>query len=238
MRTQYFISALLILLSAILLSACDVVGVSASTSLGAITPMDTSSSMLLVTIGITEDQDATDGRSQITLQFRSAVVAEDNSVRFAHQEAVTCNGVTLKLNEAPTYTLSVARGGYTCSYTGYTPGNGQLAPVTLIDVAARSRLSPHPPSVSSTGYAISYTADSHERACPLTADAVDGANNVISGVAASSDLGVYYGPATSSLTGAGTILLQRTCSWALHDPFDTVNLTYQSTARVAVSWSH
>jgi hypothetical protein len=238
MRTKYFISVLLILLSAILLSACDAVGVSASTSLGGITPMDTSARMLLVNIGITEDQDATDGRSQITLQFRSAVVAEDNSVRFAHQEAVTCNGVTLKLNEGPTYTLSVAWGGYTCSYTGYTPGNGQLAPVTLIDVAARSKLSPHPPSVSSTGYTISYTADSRERACPLTADAADGVNDVIPGVAASSDLGVYHGPATSSLTGAGTILLQRICSWTLHDPFDTVSLTYQSTARVAVTWSH
>jgi hypothetical protein len=233
MRTKYFISVLLILLS-----ACDVIGASASTSLGGITPMDTSASTLMVTIGITEDQDATDGRSNVTFQFRTAVVEEDNAVRFAHQEAVTCNGVTLKLNEAPTYTLSVAQGGYTCSYTGYTQGIGRLTPVTLIDVAARSRLSPQPPSVSSTGYTISYTADSRARACPMTVDAADGANDVIPGVATTSDLGVYHGPATSSLTGTGTILLQRICFWTLHDPFDTVSLAYQSTARVAVTWSH
>src|SRR5260370_14593752 len=207
MRTKYFIPVLLFLLSTILLSACDVIGASASTSLGGITPRDTSARTLMVTIGITEDQDATDGRSTITLQFRTAAVEEDNSVRFAHQEAVTCNGITLKLNNAPMYTLSVAQGGYTCSYTGYTQGIGQLTPVTMIDVAARSRLSPQPPSESLKGYTISYIPDSRARACPMTADATDGTNSVIAGIASSSDLGVYQGPATSSLAGPGTIRL-------------------------------
>src|SRR5260370_37795829 len=152
MRTKYFIPVLLFLLSTILLSGCGVIGASASTSLGAITPIDTSASTLMVTIGITEDQDAIDGRSNITFQFRTAVVEEDNAVRFAHQEAVTCNGVTVKLNDTPTYTLSVAQGGNTCSYTGYTQGIGQLAPVIMIDVAARSTLAPQHPTISSTGY--------------------------------------------------------------------------------------
>jgi len=238
MRTKYFIPVLLFLLSTILLSACDVIGASASTSLGAITPIDTSASTLMVTIGITEDQDATDGRSNITFQFRTAVVEEDNAVRFAHQEAVTCNGVTVKLNDAPTYTLSVAQGGYICSYTGYTQGIGRLTPVTMIDVAARSRLSPQLPSESPRGYTISYIPDSRARACPMTADAIDGTNSVIVGSASSSDLGVYQGPATSSLTGPGTIRLHRTCSWTLHGPFDMMCLTYQSAASVAVTWSH
>ncbi len=48
----------------------------------------------------------------------------------------------------------------------------------------------------------------------------------------------HQSPATRSLTGTGTILLQRTCAWTLHDPFDTMSLTYQSTASVAVTWSH
>jgi len=238
MRTNYCIPVLLLLLGSLLLSACDVVGASASTSLGAITPRDTSARTLMVTIGITEDQDATDGRSTISLQFRTDAVAEDNSVRFAHQEAVTCNGVTLKLNNAPMYTLSVTQGGYTCSYTGYTQGIVQLTPVMLIDVTARSRLSPQPPSVSSKGYTISYIPDSHARACPMTADATDGTNSVIAGIASSSDLGVYQGPATSSLTGPGTIRLHRICSWTLHGPFNTMSLTYQSAASVAVTWSH
>ncbi len=140
--------------------------------------------------------------------------------------------------DVPMYPLSVAQGGYACSYTGYTQGRGQLAPVTMIDVAARSRLSPHQPSVSSQGYAIGYAPDSLDRACPMTADAADSANNVIPGSASSSALGVYHGPAINSLAGAGTILLQRTCSWTLHNPFDTMSLTYQSTASVAVTWSH
>lgn len=218
MRTHHYISVLLLLLGSLLVSACDVVGASASTSLGTITPRDTSASTLLVTIGITEDQDATDGRSTITLQFRTDAVEEDNTVRFAHQEAVTCNGVTVPLNDAPVYAVSVARGGYLCSYTGYALGMGRLTPVTMIDVAARSVLAPQQLTVSSTGYTISYTPDAHERACPLTADAVDGANTVIPGGASSSDLGVYQGPATGSLTGPGTIRLQRTCvepAWPL-----------------------
>ena len=238
MRTKYFIPILLFLLSSILLSACDVVGASASTSLRAITPRDTSARTLMVTIGITEDQDATDGRSTIRLQFRTAAVQEDNSVRFVHREAVTCNGVTVKLNDASAYTLSVARGGYLCSYTGYAPGIGQLAPVTMLDVAARSVLAPQRPTVSSQGYTISYTPDLSERACPMIADAADSANDVIPGPAASSDLGVYHGPAISSLTGPGTIRLQRTCSWTLHHPFDSIRLSYQSLASVAVTWSH
>src|SRR5260370_13321940 len=131
MRTHHFIPVLLILLSTILLSACDVIGASASTSLGAITPIDTSASTLMVTIGITEDQDATDGRSNITFQFGTAVVEKANVVRFAHQEAVTCNGVTVKLNDVATYTLSVAQGGYICSYTGYTHGIVRLTPVSM-----------------------------------------------------------------------------------------------------------
>lgn len=239
MRTNYFILVLLFLLSSILLSACDVIGASASASLGGITPRDTSASTLLVTIGITEDQDATDGRSTISLQFRTAVVAEDNWVHFIHREAVTCNGVTVPLNDAPMYTMSVPRGrGYLCSYTGYTPGAGQLAPVTMIDITALSKLSPQQPIVSSKGYTLSYAPDAPPHACSLTADATDDAGDSVAGPASASDQEVYQGPAISSLSGPGTIRLQRTCSGTFHHPFDTISLIYQSTAGVAVTWSH
>ena len=119
-------------------------------------------------------------------------------MHFARQEGpVRCNGVTLKLDDAPVYTLSVPRlGGYTCSYPGYTQGIGQLAPVTVIDVAARSALMPQQPSVSSQGYTIGYTPDASGRPCSMMADAIDDAGAVISGSPASSDLGVYHGPAT------------------------------------------
>ena len=238
MRTKYFILVLLTLLSFILLSACDVVGAPASTSLGGITPIDTSARTLLVAVGITENQDATDRMSTITLQFRTDVVEEVNYVRFTHQESITCNGVTLKLDDEQTYTLRVAQGGYTCSYNGYTRGTGQLTPITLIDVAERSVLAPQKPIVSSQGYTISYTPDSSDHACSIKAEATDSANNVIDGSSSSSALGVYHGPATNSLSGAGSIRFQRTCSWTLHNPADTMYLTYQSMASVAVTWSH
>ena len=106
MRVKYFISVLLILLCPILLGASCEGGTSPS-AIG-ITPKDTSAKTLQVTIGVAEDQNASDGKSKLVLHFRSNSIAEDNFVKFNHQEAVTCNGVTQKLNDAFEYTLQVA----------------------------------------------------------------------------------------------------------------------------------
>jgi hypothetical protein len=242
MRVKYIIPILLLLLSSTLLSACsDIPGT--TPSLQAITPDDTSAGTLKVTVGITEDQDATDGKSMLTLQFRTNVIEEANYVIFAHKETIICNGTTLKLGDTQMYNLNVARvGRYACSYTGYSKGIGQLAPLTVISALERSTLAPYNLMVSNKrGYTINYVPDASGYACPITTEAHD-ANNVISGPNSSSDLGVYRGPDTSSLTGSGTILLRRTCSWTLHGPsdtpFDTINLTYQSTANYAVTWGH
>ena len=50
------------------------------------------------------------------------------------------------------FKVKVAAGGYTCTYTGNTPGVGQLAAVQMISIRARSNLSPQRPSVNSQGY--------------------------------------------------------------------------------------
>jgi hypothetical protein len=144
----------------------------------------------------------------------------------------------MKLADLQVYTLSVARGNYSCSYTGHAPGSGQLAPVGMINVAAGSLLAPSQPSVTSKGYQIRYTHDTKGFGCPITAVATDGSNHVVQGPVSSSDQGVYNGPATDSLTGTGTLLLKRTCSWTLHGAFDTIYLTYESTASVTVTWGH
>jgi hypothetical protein len=204
----------------------------------AVTPLDTSARTLIVTVGITEDQEATDGMSKISLQFRTHVVEEDNYVRFHDRQTVTCNGVNTNLADSPVYTLSVARGNYSCSYRGHAPGSGLLAPVTMINVAAGSTLAPSQPSVTSKGYHIRYTPDAKGFACPIRADATDGSGHVVQGPVSLSDQGVYNGPATDSLTGTGTVILKRTCSWTLHGAFDTVKLTYESTASITVTWGH
>ena len=202
-----------------------------------VTPNDTSPKTLLVNIGIIEDQNAIDGKSKLIFKFSSNLVQGDNTVQFAHHEKITCNGAPPLTLDNPPYTLSVSQGeGYNCSYTGYN--RVLLRSTSMINVPARSVLAPQPPRASGTGYTINYNPDPPGRACSITADAKDSANNDVSGSASSSDQKVYQGPDITSLVGDGSILLQRTCSLTSHAPFDTVNLTYVSTASVDVTWSH
>jgi hypothetical protein len=248
MRIKTFIPVLLILLCPLLLGAsCDGgTPPSATPTVIGITPKDTTAKTLQVIIGIAEDQNRADGKSKLIMRFRTNVVTEDNFVKFVHQEAVTCNGVTQKLNDASVYTLQVAevQNQYACTYTGYAQDIGQLAtPVPMITLTARSVLAPHNLSVDSKGYTIDYTPDTKELACPITADATDGARKISGSGSVPpllSDRGQYQyqGSDIASLTGEGSILLTRTCSATLRDTFDTVNWTYESKAKVPVTWKH
>ena len=242
--TKFFFAALIILLGCIILRAFDVpLGLASTTSADPspmeVTPIDTSAGTLIVTMLIDEDQDATDGMSNITLSFRTHVIEENNFARFDDQEQVTCNGVTLKLHDLPSYTLKVkvAPGGYTCTYKGNASRVGQLAAVQMISVRARSNLSPQHPSVNSQGYKISYTPDA-KAGCSIIAKAIDGSGKAVTGGSEPSTEGMYKGPDTSVLNGTGEILLTRTCSPKLSSPFSSLNFTYRSTANVEVTWSH
>jgi len=238
MRTKLSVPALIVLLGCLILSACaGTPDPPSDASQIEVTPINTSAGTLIVTINIVEDQDATDSMSNIAMQFRTDVIEENNFVNFHHGEKVTCNGASIKLNDSQTYTFKVARAGYICSYTGFT-SNVDPPAVSMIDVAARSTLSPQRPIIGGKSYKISYTPDASDHTCSITADASDNSNNSIQGAPSSSDIGEYTGPATSSLSGEGSILLRRTCSWTLHNSFDTIFLTYQSTASVEVTWSH
>lgn len=243
MRTKYFFAALIMLLGCFILSACYVpLGPPSLTpdppSMG-VTPINTSANTLMVTMLIDENQDATDGTSNITLSFRTRAIEEDNFAIFDDQEQVTCNGVTHKLKDSPSYTfkVKVAEGGYTCTYTGNAPGVGQLAAVRMISIRARSNLSPQRPSVNSQGYKISYTHDANS-GCSIIAQAIDGTNYILTGGSEPSTNGVYIGPNTAGLNGTGEILLTRACTPKLSSPFSSLNFTYRSTASVEVAWSH
>ncbi len=247
MHTKHLLSGLIVLVSFTFLCSCAVPMNSdflyptptdpPPDPLG-VTPVDTAAHTLIVTIRIDEDQDATDHTSNISFQFRTDVIEENNYVKFDDEEHVFCNGALLTLNNLQTYTLKVPRkDGYKCIYFGDTKGIGPLAAVPMIDVVARSELAPQPPFVDGKGYKIKYNPDSSDLACSITADARDASNN-IPGHASTSDVGIYVGPATNTLSGEGSILLQRTCSWQYHNPFDTINVIYQSTASVEVTWTH
>jgi hypothetical protein len=209
-----------------------------------VTPIDTSAPTLIVTINIDEDQDAADHLTNISFAFRTHSIEENNYVLFGKGENVTCNVESiLGLTTLQQYVLKVRRNvddlqGYDCVYIGYTESIGLLAPVPMIDVQARSELSPQQPQVGGQGYSIRYTPDSNDLACSITADAIDSARTVINGPHSSSNIGTYVGPATSSLQGSGEILLKRTCTWTLQRPFYAIYLTYQSTASIEVTWSH
>jgi hypothetical protein len=245
MRTKHSVRVLIVLLGCLILSACagtldppsDPSPSNASQI--EVTPVNTSAKHLIVTINIDEDQDATDGMSNITVQFSTDVIEESNYVNFHHGEKITCNGITQNLNGTQVYAFKVPRkkGGYNCSYIGYKKAD-PLPSVPMIAVSARSALSPRRPKIESQHFKISYTRDASNDTCPITANASDISNNSVQGASSSSDLGVYTGPDTSSLGGEGSILLTRTCSWTLHNAFDTIFLTYQSTASVEVTWSH
>jgi hypothetical protein len=204
----------------------------------AVTPVDTASYTLIVTVGIDEDQDASDHMSAISFQFRTNVIEENNYAIFDDQEHVVCNGELLTLNNRRVYTLKVPhKDDYKCIYYGDTKGMGTRPAVPMFDISARSLLAPHQPLVDKDGYKIKYTADSNALACPITADARDG-SNTIHGHTATSDAGLYIGPSTKTLNGEGSILLKRICSWQSHAPFDTINGTYQSEASVEVTWAN
>lgn len=233
------------LLSCLLLSACAFSADSAfplpSTPSMAVTPIDTSAGTLDAVVQINENQDATDGMSDIVVQFGTRLIQEGNYVIFGHQEKVTCNsGASVQaLNDSPSYSFKVKRGSYTCAYAGSAQGVGRLASVLMFAVQARSILAPQQLQTGESTYKVSYTRDSGDLACQITGEATDGVGNDIIGSTSTSMLGIYAGTPTANLSGDGQITLIRTCHWPhVHDAFDNIDLTYTSTASVNVTWSH
>ncbi len=218
-----------------------------------VTPDTTNPSTLKVTVTINEDQNASDGKSVVTLSFRTNEIQEDNSVIFTHGERVNCNGHPMALGNAVNYSVRMnIPPVYACDY--HLNNN---KPALIFSVPKRSHLSPalHVP-VGNSPFIVTYNPDSVERRCALQGVASDAANN-ISGSSVASDGRTYTGVDVSSLNGAGNLMMIRTCMCppsnknldsGYHCPlshgntgdnktvFDSINITYKSTATLYVTW--
>jgi hypothetical protein len=236
-RLRYCV-LLLLGLAPIMLNACA--PGSSDPPVGLITPDTTYPSTLKVTVSINDDQDASDGKSVITLTFNTNEILEDNNVIFTNGETIDCNGTIVHLGNAVNYLVRVSVSSmYSCNYILH--GRSFL----IIAVHKRSRLSPVLHKPVSNPFKVSYHPDSIKLSCPLQVVANDAASNV-PGPIVQSDGNIYTGTGTdvSTLNGAGNIMMTRTCHWNLsdgnlgdsHADFDTVNITYLSTASYEVSW--
>jgi hypothetical protein len=248
MRTsliRYCIFTLLVLLSCIILSSCDLTDqlpTPTPTPL-AISAVDTSAPKLIATVTIDDNQNASDGKVTITLRFRTTTVEDDNYVKFTHGETVTCNEAPpMKLGDSLTYSVHVlVKKRYECSYVGFNQTT--LPSVKIVDILARTRLTPElVVPVESKHFMVHYTSDTPEKACPVEVDASqDNGPQPIKGPRVLEDgSGIYIGGDVSSLNGPGTLVMTRTCSFKLtkanKTDFSTVNATYTSSANLAVLW--
>lgn len=250
MRKRLVVLSLLMLLSSGLLTSCDLpqsASASDPPSPIIVTPADTSARTLYGSVIITEDQDAVDNRSDISVQFSTTVIDDLNFALFDDQEKVTCNDQDLNLSSVqPPFNLKVVTPSFTpgsvyhCSYTGNN-GVKQLDPVDMFSIPQRTRLLPQLPTINSQNYTVSYIADGNgtNTICHMTAVAIGNNGGVsINGNTLQGEAGTYSSPLDSSLTGRGDIVINRTCKWIANGPFNALSITYISQASVEVTWSH
>lgn len=239
MRARLVVLPLVVLLVGVLLSSCSLLQDTTASTSYALTPINTSASFLYATVKIVDDQNALDNVSDITVHFSTSAVKESNYTIFSHQERVICNNITQQLANDPSYLLKVKRDDYNCLYTGYNSQSNRAESANLIAVLKRSMLQPQQPISDGKTYTIFYTPDAADKAtdCRITAAASDETGKEVDGKPAS-DSGVYSSPLDPSLAGSGSIVLTRTCIWELTDTFRRLDITYQSLAKIAVTWSH
>ncbi|HZT98593.1 MAG TPA: hypothetical protein VFA10_02975 [Ktedonobacteraceae bacterium] len=237
MRSLLSRYVLLLGLVGYLVSACA--SPATSSSRIKITPKSTEPQTLAVTVQINEDQNASDGKSDITVQFSTTEIADPNYVNFVGGERISCNGTSIPLGASASYTLRVpASSGYVCSYQWH----GQF--YQLANVHARTRLLPVLQPVSKVSqYVVTYNPDQSTLRCLMRVIASDGLRTVGSSDATpvpEDGSGTYIGPNVSSLNGQGTLLMTRICHFSPSDvgntQFNSVDITYTSIATVNVTW--
>jgi hypothetical protein len=228
------------------MSACDVMpGLAATTAdppdPTALTPVDTSPGTLDVIVTISEFQNAPSHLSDMMITFSTALIeAPSNYVVFDDaNEKVICNGVTMKLGDAPSYTFPVPRKEYTCTYSGNKKDGTPLAFVQMFDVHLKNTLSPQLPTVTSSGFSLHYTPEPSGSNCTIMATATDTAGDpAVVGSSMSATTGTYTGPSTSGLQGTGDIELTRTCNVSPPStPFHSMKVTYVTTTSIEVTWT-
>lgn len=207
---------------------------------GAVTPDTTIPSTLQVTVNINEDQNASDAKSKVTLQFKTNEIKEDNYVIFTHGERVNCNGIMIALGDSPIYWVRInIPPVYTCSYLW----NGVY--YRIFSEPSRDKLKPEliTPVGDNPSYEVRYHPDEPDRRCPIQVVASDSLQN-INGLPVPDNQNIYVGPDVRSLRGTGSLVMTRTCVPRLnvnnpddnHRVFNRVSLTYTSTATLSVTW--
>ena len=229
LRSAFALLITLGLLSFIV-SSCDLTSPPSSSTAIQVSPTKTSPDTLNVKMTIDEDQNASDGKSQLTLQFSSGEIKNQNYVKFTEKEKVTCNGASLAFVD-PAYTARVGISGhsYTCQY--FWNGNS-----IAFGVSARTDLSPVFVLVTADHkFTMNYNPDPGND-CHVEVDAVDGSQTISGPSELENGNGVYSGSDISSLNGPGTLVMTRTCESRPDSNFNALQVTYKSIAKIDVTW--
>ena len=250
MRTSFPRNFPLLLLSFVVMILSSCAGLAAADPLPIkVTPDTTDPSTLKVTVTIDDDQNTTDEKVGITMQFATDEITDPkNYIQFMHGEEVSCNGVQLMFND-PNYTARVPRPPtgefFNCIYTR----NGQS--YQFMHLPARTELNPPPllnGNLQDSNFDIHYTPDAALPPCKMNVTLRD-SSMTNSNDFTESRSGVYMTSITS-LSGVGSLILTRTCFTHLKGiqtasdtvdphaaiPLDSVDITYNSTYRLYETW--
>lgn len=200
-------------------------------------PDTTDPPTLDVTVTINEGQNDSDGLTSITVQFSTNEIHNQNFVQFDHGEKIKCNNVLLGFGgTAYSARVSAIDNRYTCTYQR----GHKIFPI--ISVQQRTKLSPVLVSdTSGDKFIVHYSPDKIQfrSPCHIQVNARDATQTIPGSSKQEEGDGVYTGPDRSALTGEGTLVMTRTCSFKLKKgttPFDRVMATYTSTTTTEVVW--
>ncbi len=243
MRTSFSRYSFLLLLGfvALVLSSCAGLAAAADPP-PKVTPDTTDPSTLKVMMTIIDEENATDGKVGISLQFATNEITNVNYIQLMTGEEVFCNGVKLTFKD-PVYTarVSAENGKFTCDY---------IRQGRAYSISERARPSLEPALSHDNKFVLSYTPESSGLShCQMQVDTSD-ANS------ANAPDKFTEGPSGShqvnqgSLSGVGSLILTRTCGTHpkgiqtssdtvdphAATPFDRVDITYKSTYRLYETW--
>jgi len=190
-----------------------------------------------VIVSIDQGQNDSDGLTTITIQFSTNVIHNQNFVHFDHGEKVKCNNVLLGFGDtAYSARVLASNNAYTCTY--------QRGKKTFIIISVQARTPLSPLLISDTvgkTFIVRYHPDKtqYRSPCQVKVTASDDTQTITGRSLPENGNGVYTGPDRSALTGQGTLVMTRVCSFNLKGAataFEKVTATYSSTATSEVVW--
>ncbi len=202
-----------------------------------VSPDTTDPPTLDVIVSIDQGQNDSDGLTAITVQFSTNEIHNQNFVQFNHGEKVKCNNVLLSFGDtAYSARVPASNNTYTCTYQ-----RGKKIFI-IISIQARTPLSPLLTSdTSGNTFTVRYHPDKTQfrSQCQVKVNASDDTQTIFGRSLPENGNGVYTGPDRSALTGEGTLVMTRVCTFNLKGAataFEKVTATYTSTATSEVVW--